>query len=104
MKNNIGKILTVLFIFVLPLFFGCRTNSSSQRQKQVENQRLEKDKEAESLYNKAKEKHLKNQTRQTRKQMKSNRGSAEKSGYAKKKACFIKRWFTKKPKNTCPKS
>jgi type II secretory pathway component PulJ len=104
MKNNIRKIITVLMIFSLPLFFSCRTNSSAQRQKQVENQREEKDKEAERLYSNAKEKHLKNQTRQTRKQMKSNRGNAEKSGYAKKKPCFIKRWFTKKPKNTCPKS
>ncbi len=104
MYRNIGKFLGFLLLIMLPVFFACRTNSSASRQKQVENQREEKDKEVEKQYNNAKEKHFKNQTRDTRKRMKTNKSNAVQSGYAKKRPCFLKRWFGKKAPNTCPKS
>lgn len=104
MQNKIGKLLGFIFLLMLTVFFSCRTNSSTSRQKQVENQREEKDRQVEKQYNDAKEKHLKNQTRETRKRMKSNKVNAVQSGYAKKKPFFLKRWFGKKAPNTCPKS
>ncbi len=102
MRINISKICLFLFVFLLPFFYSCRSSSSASRQKQVEHQREEKDKEALKMYNKAKEKHLKNQSRQTRRQMKINKMKSENSSNVKKE-CFLKRWFGKKP-NSCPKS
>lgn len=104
MHIKIGKILGIIFLLSLTVFYSCRTNSSASRQKQVENQREEKDRQVEKQYNEAKEKHLKNQTRETRKRMKSNKSNAIHSGYAKKRPFFLKRWFGKKAPNTCPKS
>ncbi len=87
----------------MPLFLGCRTNSAAQRQNQVEKQREEKDRQAVKMYEEGKSKHLKNQTKQTRSRMKANKENSDKASYYKKK-CFLKRWFTKKAPNTCPKS
>ncbi len=97
-----SKKVLFLLIFVMPLFFCCRTNSASQRQHQVEKQRKEKNKQAEKMYLESKERHLKNQTKQTRNRMKVNKDKSKKVGYTKKEF-FLKRWFTRKP-NTCPKS
>lgn len=104
MKIKFNRIITIFLVIIIPLFFACRSSSSAQRQKQVENQREEKDREAEKLYSEAQKKHLKNQTRSTRKRMNTNTDNSQRTGYSKKKSCFIVRWFSKKPKNTCPKS
>jgi hypothetical protein len=47
MQNKIGKLLGFIFLLMLTVFFSCRTNSSTSRQKQVENQREEKDRQVE---------------------------------------------------------
>ena len=97
------KKIMFLMICMMPLFFGCRTNSASQRQNQVEKQREEKDRQAEKMYEEGKEKHLKHQTKETRNRMKANKDKSDKASYYQKE-CFLKRWFTRKPPNTCPKS
>jgi len=98
-----SKKILILLICILPLFYCCRTNSAAKRQNQVEKQREEKDKQAGKMYEEGMEKHLKNQTRQTRSRMNANKNKSEKNSYYKKE-CFLKRWFTAKPPNTCPKS
>ena len=98
-----SKKILFLLVCILPLFFGCRTNSASQRQNQVEKQREEKDRQAAKMYEEGKEKHLKYQTKQTRKRMKVNKDKSDKSSYYPKEF-FLKRWFSRKPPKTCPKS
>ncbi|MFZ4401322.1 MAG: hypothetical protein ACOYO1_14885 [Bacteroidales bacterium] len=97
-----SKKILFLLVFVMPLFFSCKTNSASHRQNMVEKQRNEKDEQAKRLYEEGKERHLKFQSRKTADSMKANKNKSEKSSYY-KKPCFLKRWFTHKP-NTCPKS
>ncbi|NVN95103.1 MAG: hypothetical protein HXX18_07470 [Bacteroidetes bacterium] len=97
-----SKKFILILICLIPLINSCRTNSASQRQNQVEKQREEKDRQAEKLYEEGKEKHLKNQTKDTRIRMKANKEKSSKASYIKKE-CFLKRWFSHKP-NTCPKS
>ena len=104
MKQLLRKILLIAFcLFISLIFIECKTNSSASRQKQVEKQREQKDEEVFDAYNNAKEKHLKNQSRETRKRMKKNEKKSGEKGYLPKKECFLKRWFSRKP-NTCPKS
>lgn len=96
------KRFLVLLICILPLFFCCRTNSAAQRQNQVEKQREEKDKQAERLYEEGKDRHMKNQSKKTKDLMKASKEKSVKASYYKKQ-CFLKRWFTRKPK-TCSQS
>lgn len=100
--DKFKKIFILSLLAILPLFWSCRTNSAASRQKQVEKQREEKDKEVLKQYNQAVEKHMKNQTKETRKRMKKTKDKSEKSGTIKKQ-CFIKKWFGPKDKS-CPKS
>jgi len=101
--KKMNKKILFLLVCIIPFFYSCRTNSASQRQKQVEKQREEKDREAIKLYEDGKEKHLKNQSKETRNRMKVNKDKSIKTSYV-KKDFFLKRWFTRKPPNTCPKS
>ena len=85
-----SKKILFLLVCIIPLFYSCKTNSASQRQKQVENQREEKDREAQKLYEEGKEKHLKNQSKKTRNSMKINKDKSVKTSYI-KKSFFLKR-------------
>ncbi len=96
-----SKKVLFLFLCILPLFFGCRTNTASQRQHQVETQKEENDRQAKKMYEEGKAKHLNNQTKETRSRMKLNKEKSEKASYYKKE-CFIKRWFKRKPKSCIP--
>jgi hypothetical protein len=96
------KKLIIFLICIIPLFYACRTNTASQRQRQVENQREDNEKEAHKLYEDGVEKHIKNQTKTTRKRMDEMKNKSETTRYT-KKPCFLKRWFSRKPK-TCVKS
>jgi len=98
----ISRIVLLSIILSLPLLWSCRTNSAASRQKQIEKQREEKDKQAIKQYNEAVERHLKNQTKKTRKRMEENKTKSEKAGLS-KKSCFLKKWFGSKDKS-CPKS
>ena len=93
-----NRSIIILMLLVIPLFYSCRTNSASQRQHQVEKQREDKEKEAHNLYEEGKEKHLKLQTKTTRKRMDEMKNKSETTRYN-KKPCFLKRWFTRKPKS-----
>jgi F0F1-type ATP synthase membrane subunit b/b' len=97
------KKIIIFIIFLIPFFYACRTNSASQRQHQVEKQREDNEKEAHNLYEEGKEKHLQHQTKSTRKRMQEMKNKSETTRYN-KKPCFLKRWFTRKPKTCVPSS
>ncbi|MCX6233028.1 MAG: hypothetical protein NTZ33_15985 [Bacteroidetes bacterium] len=96
-----NKWLIILLIFFIPVFLSCRSNSAAQRQQQVEKQREDNEKDAHKMYEEGKEKHLSYQTKKTRKRMDEMKNKSETTRYN-KKDCFLKRWFTRKPKTCVP--
>lgn len=89
----------LIFLFFLPLNQGCKTSSKSKSLQETEQKQKQRQKEEDAKYQKAVKQHLKHQTKETRKRMKTNKKIAQGNTYAKKE-CFLKRWFGKK-KGSC---
>ncbi len=96
-----NKKILILLIFLIPLLIECKTNSSAARQSQAESNAAARQKEEKQKYYDAIKQHQKNQTKKTRNRMKDVKSKSE-TTHVESKPCFLKRWFTRKPKSCTP--
>lgn len=95
MGNYLRKVAPFLLIVVITLSVSliqvsCRTNNMSNKERQIQKEKKRRAKDDTVLYQKALKKHMKNQTKATRKEMKRNYRDAQRYNQQKKEF-FLKR-------------
>jgi hypothetical protein len=89
------KCIIVLLIFA-PLFttYSCRTSNIDKKEREIMRERKKRKKDDYVLYQKALKRHMKIQSKETRKRMKEDLRRAKRNREHKKEI-FFKRWFRK---------
>lgn len=94
--NFLRRITPYLLIFFLFLAApSCRTNNISSKERQIQREKKKRAKDDTVLYEKALKKHMKSQTKETRKEMKRNYREAQRYNQ-KKKEFFLKKFMREK--------
>jgi len=93
--NILKKLAPFVFVVFLltsgiSMFSSCRTNNMSKKERQISREKKKRAKDDTVLYQKALKKHMKNQTKATRKDMKRNYRESQRYNQQKKEF-FLKR-------------
>jgi pyruvate/2-oxoacid:ferredoxin oxidoreductase beta subunit len=90
--KRIAPYVLIAFIAVssVLVFSSCRTNNMSNKERQIQKEKKRRSKDDTVLYQKALKKHMKNQTKATRKDMKRNYRESQRYN-SQKKEFFLKR-------------
>lgn len=92
LKKSVPFFLILIISFASP---SCRTDNISQKEKQIQREKKRRSKDDTVLYQKALKKHMRNQTKETRKEMRRNYREAQRYNQQKKEF-FLKRFIREK--------
>ncbi len=91
---RILKYIVLIVALLLPAatFQSCRTSNLSNRERQIQREKKKRQRNDTVLYQKALKRHMKSQTKETRKSMRRALNEADRNRNHRKEF-FVKRWF-----------